>query len=278
MTNTDTHVTAHGATIPRIGLGTADMRGEDGAAAVATALKLGYRHIDAARKYGTEEYVGEGLRAAGVPRSDIFLCTKVSHERLAPNDVQRSVDESLRALGVDYFDLLLIHWPSPDVPMGETLKKFAQLKREGITRHLGVANYSIPMVEQAVRECPEPLVSLQVEMHPYMDQSKVLAAARRLGLALTAYSPIRRGVILEDSTVKEIAAAHGKSPAQVALRWIMQHEGTVAIPKSSNPERLAQNLAVFDFELTDDEMRRLSALARPDGRRANPPYSPQWDA
>ena len=278
MTKTDTHVSAHGANIPRIGLGTADMRGETGAEAVATALKIGYRHIDAARKYGTEEFVGEGMRAAGVKRADIFLCTKVSHERLAPADVQRSVEESLRALGVDYFDLLLIHWPSPDVPMKETLGHFAKLKREGIARHLGVANYSIPMVEQAVRECPEPLVNLQVEMHPYMDQSKVLAAARRLGLALTAYSPIRRGVILEDPVVKEIAAAHGKSPAQVALRWIMQQDGTVAIPKSSNPERLAQNLALFDFELTDDDMRRLSALARPDGRRANPPYSPKWDA
>ena len=272
-------LSAHGVTIPVIGLGTSAMGGDILAENVAMALKLGYRHIDTARKYGSEGAVAEGMRASGVPRDDIFLCTKVSHENLHAADFARSLDESLETLRVDYVDLLLVHWPNTKIPMAETMTALAKAKRDKIARHVGVANFNIALLDQAIALCPEPLVTLQAEYHPYLDQTTLLEACRKRGLIYTAYCPLGRGRIFKDPVLAAIAKAHDKSVAQIALRWLVQKGIVAPIPRSSNPQRLADNLAVFDFTLSSEEMARIDALKRADGRIANPKDRgiPPWD-
>jgi len=268
---------SHGVEIPVLGFGTSQMG--DCGELVANALKIGYRHIDTAWKYHTEKGVGEGIRASGVPRGEIFVTTKVSHEYLRAADFARMVDESLANLKLDYVDLLLVHWPSPEkVPLAETMNALAKAKRDGKTKHVGVANFNIAMLEEAMRLCPEPIVNIQVEYHPYLDQTKMLAAVRRLGLAMTAYCPLGRGRMINDPAVAEIARAKGKSVAQVVLRWHLQQPNVIPIPRSSNPGRQAENFNVFDFTLNDDEMKKLHALARAGSRIADPAgRSPAWD-
>jgi 2,5-diketo-D-gluconate reductase B len=255
--------------IPVLGFGTSPLTGGLSAETIVNALKAGYRHIDTARKYGTEPAVGEALRVSGVPRNDIFLTTKVSHENLRADNFARSVDQSLAALKVDYVDLLLVHWPNPAIALLETMPALAKAKRQGLARHIGVANFNIGLLDQAVALCPEPLVVLQAEYHPYLDQSKLIAAVRRHKLAFIAYCPLARGRLFGDPVLDEIAEKRGRSVAQVALRWLLQQD-VAAIPFSSKPERIADNFDVFDFALDDDEMNRLAALKRPDGRVANP--------
>src|SRR5947209_8292624 len=189
-------LSTQGVQMPAIGFGTSSLG--DCGEVVATALKLGYRLIDTAWKYGTERGVGEGIRASGLKRAEIFLTTKVSHEYLRVDDFARSVDESLDNLGVDYVDLLMIHWPNPEIPLGEPVAALAKAKRQGLTRHIGVANFNIALLDEAIRLCPEPLVNLQAEYHPYLDQSKLLEACRRRGLIFTAYCPLGRGRMLRD--------------------------------------------------------------------------------
>jgi diketogulonate reductase-like aldo/keto reductase len=267
---------AGGAEIPAIGFGTSSLGNCD--EIVANALKLGYRHLDTAWKYGTERGVGDGMRASGVPRSEIFLCTKVSHEYLRADDFARSVNESLTNLGVDYVDLLLVHWPNAEIPLKETMGALAKAKRQGLARHIGVANFNIALLDQAIALCPEPLVNLQAEYHPYLDQSKLLAACRERDIVFTAYCPLGRGRLIGDPVLGEIAKSKGRSLAQVALRWLVQQGNVVPIPRSSNPERIRENLGVFDFTLTDDEMARIAALKRTNGRIANPAgRAPAWD-
>jgi 2,5-diketo-D-gluconate reductase B len=271
------NLTTHGCTMPQIGFGTSQLG--DCGELVATALKVGYRHIDTAWKYGSEKGVGAGIRASGVPRSEIFLVTKVSHEYLRADAFAKSVDESLKNLQVDYVDMLHVHWPSMDkVPLAETMGALAKAKRDGLARHIGVANFNIALLEEAQSVCPEPLATLQAEYHPYLDQSKVLDYCRRHGMIFTAYCPLARGRLFNDPVLIAIARARGKTIAQIVLRWLVQQGGIVPIPRSSNPERIAQNLEVFDFELSADEIRRIHALAKPDGRIANPAgRAPAWD-
>lgn len=254
--------------LPIIGYGTSPLRGGMSADAVVAALKTGYRHIDTGRKYGTEEDVGAGMRASGVPRCEIFLTTKVSHEHLKPDDFAKSVDTSLAALKVDYIDLLLIHWPSPDIDLHVTMPALAKAKQQGKARHIGVANFNTTLLDKAMEICPD-LVALQAEYHPYLDQSKLLAAARRHKLVFIAYCPLGRGKLLNDPVLADIAKARGRTFAQIALRWLLQ-QNVAPIPFSGNPQRIADNFNVFDFELSDEEMARISALKRPDGRVANP--------
>ncbi len=270
-------LSAHGCTMPAIGFGTSQL-GNCGEL-VATALKLGYRHIDTAWKYGSEKGVGEGIRMSGVPRSEIFLVTKVSHEYLRAADFAKSVDESLKNLQVDYVDMLHVHWPSTDnIPLAETMGALAKARRDGLARHIGVANFNIALLEQAIRLCPEPLATLQAEYHPYLDQSKVLAYCRKMGFIFTAYCPLARGRMFSDPVLTEIARAHGKTIAQIALRWLVQQGDIAPIPRSSNPERIAQNLDIFGFSLSAEEMKKIGALKRPDGRIANPAgRAPAWD-
>lgn len=270
-------LTTHGCTMPQIGFGTSQLG--DCGELVATALKVGYRHIDTAWKYGSEKGVGAGIRASGVPRSEIFLVTKVSHEYLRADAFAKSVDESLKNLQVDYVDMLHVHWPSMDkVPLAETMGALAKAKRDGLARHIGVANFNIALLEEAQSVCLEPLATLQAEYHPYLDQSKVLDYCRRHGMIFTAYCPLARGRLFNDPVLIAIARARGKTIAQIVLRWLVQQGGIVPIPRSSNPERITQNLEVFDFELSADEIRRIHALAKPDGRIANPAgRAPAWD-
>jgi len=266
-----------GVKIPAIGFGTSQLG--DCAEIVATALKLGYRHIDTAWKYGSEKGVGEGIKASRVPREEIFLVTKVSHEYLAADDFARSVDESLKNLQVDYIDLLHVHWPTIDnIPLAETMGALAKAKSDGLARHVGVANFNIALLSEAMRLCEEPIVSLQAEYHPYLEQTKVLDFCRKSGVIFTAYCPLGRGRLFKDPVIAEIAKAKGRTIAQIALRWQIQQGNIAPIPRSSDAKHMAESLDVFDFTLTDDEMRRIHALARADGRIANPKgRAPAWD-
>ena len=269
-------LTAHGAAMPVIGFGTSTL-GNCGEL-VAAALTAGYRHIDTARKYGSERGVGEGIRAARIPRPELFVTTKVSHEHLKAGDFARSVETSLRELGLDYVDLLLVHWPNPEIPLRETMAALAKAKRDGLARHIGVANFTIALVEEALRLCPEPLVTDQIEHHPYLDQSKITDVCRRNGLVVTAHCPLGRGRLMRDPTLAAIGRRRGKTVAQVALRWAIQ-KGVVPIPRSSIPKRIAENIDIFDFALSDRDMSEIDALRRPGSRIANPVgRAPAWDA
>ena len=260
---------SQGASIPALGFGTSPLTGGLSPDSVLAALAAGYRHIDAARKYGTEHVVGEAVRASGIPRSEIFITTKVSHENLRPADFARSIEQSLKALQTNYVDLLLVHWPNPEIAPEQYMPALAKAKRDGLARNIGVANFNIALLDRAVALCSEPLVALQAEYHPYLNQSKLLAAVRRHKLVFIAYCPLGRGRLFSDSVLAEIAEAHGRTVAQVALRWLLQQQVAV-IPRSSNAQRIAENAHIFDFTLSEDVMARIGALARSDGRIANP--------
>jgi diketogulonate reductase-like aldo/keto reductase len=243
---------------------------------VSAALRDGYRHLDTAQMYGNEREVGEGMRASGIRREDVFLTTKVWHNRLAPGDLERSVDESLTRLQLPSVDLLLIHWPNTAIPLKDTLGALVKVKRAGLTRHIGVANFTVALIEEAVRLAEEPLVTNQIEVHPFIDRSKVMAACRRHGISVTAYCPIARGKVPGNPVLERIAKAHGRSAGQVALRWLVQ-QGIIPIPRTGKAARLKENLAVFDFTLSAEEMNEIAALKRPDGRVVNPAHAPKWD-
>jgi 2,5-diketo-D-gluconate reductase B len=270
-------LTAHGANMPAIGFGTMELPHRP-AELVAAAIAAGYRHIDTARKYGTEERVGEGIRASGIARNDLFVTTKVTEENAREADFLRSAETSLKALGLDYVDLLLIHWPQPKVPFTETLGALARAKRSGLTRHVGVSNFTLAMLEDAVHVCPEPLVTNQVEYHAYLPQERMLAALKRHGMILTAYCPVARGKLLDDPIIGEIAKARGKTHAQICLRWLIQQPMVAAVPRALEEAHIREDLDVFDFSLSDEEMRQISALRRRNIRIADPPErAPKWD-
>ncbi len=222
------------------------------------------------------EGLARGLRSAGLQRGHVFVTTKVYHDRLAAADFQRSFDESLQKLKLPWVDLLLIHWPNPKVPLAETLGVLCRAKLDGRTKHVGVANFPTALLQEAVKLASEPLVTNQIEVHPFLDQQKVLAACRRHGLAVTAYCPLARGKVPGDATLEGIGKAHGRSPSQVALRFLVQ-QGIIPIPRTANPDHLAANLAVFDFSLSDAEMAAIGRLKQPGGRVVDPPHAPKWD-
>jgi 2,5-diketo-D-gluconate reductase B len=275
----DTHwIAGNGARIPAIGFGTWQLRGEACVAMVDAALREGYRHIDTAQGYANEEFVGAGLRSSGVPRDQVFITTKVRPDRLTDGVLQGSVDESLGKLGVSEIDLLLIHWPNPGVPLAETIRALNDVKRDGRVRHIGLSNFTTKLLDQAWHITTEPFAAEQIEYHPFLDQTKMLTALRERGMAIIAYCPIALGKVVGEPVVEEIARAHGRSAAQVTLRWLIQQDDVVAIPKTAKSERLAENLDVFDFALTDAEMARMSALTRPNSRNVNEPqWVPEWD-
>lgn len=269
-------VSAGGASIPILGLGTWDLRGRTCTRIVEQALRLGYRHIDTAQAYDNEREVGEGMRATGIPRDQVFLTTKVWWTHFAAGDLERSVAESLGRLKLGYVDLLLLHWPNPSVPLAETLGALNRVKSEGLTRHIGVSNFTVALVEDAVGLSATPIVNNQIELHPYLDQTKVVETCRRHHLSVTAYSPIARGEVRGDELLERIGRAHGRTAAQVSLRYLVQ-QGIIVIPRTSRIERLTENFEIFDFELTAAEMAQIRGLARRDGRRVDPSWSPAWD-
>jgi len=269
-------VSAKGASIPAVGLGTLFLKDAVCTEIVTAAVKAGYRHIDTAQMYGNEAEVGQGLRVSGVKREDVFITTKVWWNKLMPGEFERSVEESLGKLGVPSVDLLLIHWNNPQVPLKDSVGALCKAKRAGLTRHIGVANFTVPLIDEAVSVTSEPLVTNQIEVHPYLDQSKIAAACARHGISITAYCPLARGKIPGDETLMRIGKAHGRSASQAALRWLIQ-QGMIVSPRTSKPERLRENLAVFDFTLSPAEMNEIGKLKRPDGRLVSPPHAPKWD-
>jgi diketogulonate reductase-like aldo/keto reductase len=270
-------IETHGARIPILGLGTMTLKEDLCVDIVSTALRMGYRHLDTAQMYGNEREVGEGLRASGIARDAVFVTTKIWWTNAAPADFARSVEESLTKLGLPSVDLLLIHWASKQVPLADNIAALCKAKRDGLTRHVGVANFTTGLLEQAVKLASEPLVTNQIEVHPFLDQTKVLAVCRKHGISVTAYCPIARGKAPGNEVLERIAKAHGKSAAQVSLRWLIQQR-IIPIPRTSKAERLKENMAIFDFALSDAEMAEIGALKRPDGRVVSPPHAPEWDA
>ena len=272
------NVEAGGASIPSLGFGTWAARGNECAQAVAWALESGYRHIDTAAVYANEESVGDGIRASRVPRDDIFLTTKVGPDDIDEGKLERSAEASLKRLGFDHVDLLLIHWPSPRIPLKRSMAALAKAKRQGLTRHVGVSNFTPALLAEAVALSEEPVVTNQCEYHPRLDQSRVIGACLEKGVSFTSYCPLgRAGDILADPKVTAIAERHGKTPAQVLLRWQIQQQGVIAIPKSANRQRIAENIAIFDFALDDAQMRTLCGLALPQGRIVSPAWAPDWE-
>jgi 2,5-diketo-D-gluconate reductase B len=254
-------VKANGALIPAIGLGTWDLRGRTCANMVTQALRLGYRHIDTAEMYDNEREVGEGLRAANIPRDQVFVTTKVWHSHLAARDLERAAEQSLNKLKLDQVDLLLIHWPNPRIPLAETIPALCRAKTRGLTRHIGISNFTPDLVEEAVRLASEPLATDQIEWHPFIEQSATRRACRRHGLSVTAYSPLAKGRVAGNKVLARVGEPYGKSGSQVALRFLLQ-EGAIVIPRTAKPERLAENFDVFDFELDASAVEAIRKLAR----------------
>ena len=267
-------IKAKGAEIPVVGLGTWTLRGKECTRLVEQAIAAGYRHLDTAQLYDNERAVGEGVRASG-RRKEIFVTTKVTPENLRAADLERSTHESVQKLGFEP-DLLLIHWPNRQIPLAETMGALNKVKREGLTRHIGVSNFTVALIGQAVKLSEAPLVCDQIECHPFLDQSKVRAACAKHGIAVVAYSPIARGGADGDKVLTKIGKAHGKSAAQVSLRYLVQL-AMVVIPRTSRPERLKENIDIFDFELTAGDMKEIDALAARRGRIVDWGYSPEWD-
>ena len=272
-------LSAHGAQIPAVGYGTMLFPAPERAVElIVYSLECGYRHIDTARKYGSEEWVGEGIRASGLPRKNIWVTTKVTEENAKADDFTRSVDTSLKTLGLDYVDLLLIHWPQPKVPLEETLGALVKARREGLAKNIGVSNFTVPLLDEAVGKCPEPLLTNQIEYHAYIRQDKIIAACGRHGLLVTSHVPLARGAVLKDPVIRDVAKFHGKTPAQVALKWLVQQPDMVVVPRALESSEIKENIDIFDFELSENEMNQISGLRDRNLRIVDPAVRrPVWD-
>jgi len=268
------YVEVQGARVPALGFGTFRMKGSECAQAVEHAIQAGYRHIDTAEIYENEESVGEGIRAAGVRREELFITTKAWMDDLSPSGVRKSLEGSLRRLNTDYVDLWLIHWPNPAFPLEETLRAMMQLREAGRVHHIGVSNFPVALVEEAVKVAP--IVCNQVEYHPFLAQEKILSCAQKHDLMLTAYAPVAMGKVKDDLTLARIGQRHAKSPFQVTLRWLIQQPNVSAIPKAADPKHCVDNFDIFDFSLNGEEMAAVFGLAR-DERLINPEFAPRWD-
>jgi diketogulonate reductase-like aldo/keto reductase len=261
-------------TAPAIGFGTWEL--EDVHDNVRHALDVGYRHVDTAQAYRNEDEVGRAIAGSGLDRDQLFLTTKIWYEKAAPDDVTRSTERSLERLGTDHVDLLLLHWPAEDIaPLERTLEAMVSLQERELTRYIGVSNFPSQHLRRAVELAP--IATDQVEHHPYLAVDAIREVAHGHGVAITAYSPIARGAVLDDPTIAEVAEAHDATPAQVALAFLLAQRDTLVIPKSNTPERITENLAAADLRLTDDEVGRIAALARGE-RQVDPPFGPEWDA
>ena len=278
MTTIDASMRAleiQGTTVPKLGFGTWQIEGPACQEAVEDALAIGYRHLDTARAYGNEQEVGRGIAAAGVPRAEFFLTTKIWREEYAPGDLRRAAEDSLQNLQVDSLDLLLLHWPNPGFPLEETLGALIGLRDDGLIKHLGVSNFPAAMLRKALSVAP--IFADQVEFHPYLRQDALVDLAAEKDFMVAAYSPLARGKVPANETLQEIGEAHGKSAGQVALRWLLDKPQVCAIPKASSHERRVENLEVFDFELTGEERAAIDALPK-DERIIDPGWAPDWDA
>jgi diketogulonate reductase-like aldo/keto reductase len=250
-------VTIDGTEVPKLGLGTWRLTGETCYEAVRTALDLGYRHVDTAARYGNEREVGQAIADSHVDREDVFLTTKVWGIHASEDGVHRSARESLERLDVDQVDLLLIHWPNPLVSVAETLGALADVRAEGLTRHVGVSNYSQSRLGTAIEACDAPVFADQVQMHPHRPRRSLREFCQDEDVMLTAYSPLMHGGAMADDVLADVAAEYDKTPAQVCLRWVIQHDNVVAVPKATSETHQRENLDIFDFELSEREMDRI---------------------
>jgi 2,5-diketo-D-gluconate reductase B len=271
-------INANGAAVPALGYGTYGMHGTGLVRMIQSALKTGFRHIDTAQVYGNEAEVGEGVVLSGIPRSEVFITTKVWVANYHPSRFALSVDESLRSLRTNYIDLLLLHWPIDAVPLADQISALNAVVLAGKVRHIGVSNFNKALLLHAVQLSEIPLVTNQFEYHPYLRQSAIVAATRSVGMAVTAYCGMAVGRVFTDPTLKEIASRYEKGISQVVLRWLVQQDGVVALSRTTNENRLADNLAIFDFELASEDMAAIYHLAQPNSRIVSPPgLSPRWD-
>ena len=264
-----------GVDVPSLGFGTFRLEGMTCQRSVTCALGLGYRHIDTARVYGNEEAVGDGIRESDVDRESIFLTSKVWRDDLRPAKLKEEAEASLRALGTDFLDLFLIHWPNPEIPLEDSIEAMEELRESGKIRHLGVSNFPPAWLERALR-CG-PVFCNQIEYHPLLAQDRVLDVARAHDVLVTAYSPLAQGEVIGYPDLDEIARRRGKTSEQVALRWLIEQDHVAAIPRSSKLEHIEANFKVFDFSLNEEEKAAIAALPK-DRRQINPDFAPDWDA
>ncbi len=264
-----------GTRIPALGFGTFRMRGAECTQAVEAALEIGYRHLDTARIYNNEEAVGEGIRASGVPRKNLFITSKAWMDDLSPDGVRKSLEQSLEDLHIDYLDLWLIHWPNPSFPVEVTLEAMLEEVNRGRVHDLGVSNFPVGLFTRAAAVAP--VVCNQVEYHPYLDQSEVIQAAREHDAMVMAYAPLGVGKCSQDEALASIGAKYGKTAAQVTLRWLMQQPNVGAIPKASTIAHAQENFEIFDYELPADDMAAIHALARGE-RMVAPDFGPDWNS
>jgi 2,5-diketo-D-gluconate reductase B len=270
-------INANGTKVPQIGLGTWPMKGAECKDAIAAALEFGYRHIDTAQMYDNEGDVGAAIAASDIDREQIFLTTKIWPDNFRAADFADAVDRSLDRLGMEYVDLLLLHWPSPEIPLAETIEALNRAHQAGQARAIGVSNFTVRLIEEAVLLSGAKLALNQVEYHPFLTQAPVLQVCRRHGLAVAAYCPLARGRGAQDPVISGIARRMGRSAEQVALRWLVQ-QGVIAVPKSATRSRIAENFDVFSFSLTEADMARISGCAEPAGRIVSmAPVAPDWD-
>lgn len=264
--------------LPGIGLGTGPLKGDVGIALMVEAIRMGYRLLDTAQHYGNEREVGEAVRASGVPRHEIVVLTKIWLDKLGAADLTRAAEESLKRLGLEQIDLLVPHWPNPNIPLAETIGALNALRRAGVVREIGLSNYPSAMMAEAQRLSDAPIVANEIEYQPYLNQDAMLAACRSAKIAAVTHCPLHRaGVVFSEPPVAAAAARLGKSPAQILLRWQVQ-QGAVPIPSSHSASRLRDNISVFDFALTNAEMVAISALSAKPHRICESPIAYAWDA
>jgi 2,5-diketo-D-gluconate reductase B len=262
--------------MPRIGLGTWPMKGAECAEAVQGALALGYRHIDTAEMYGNEDAVGAGIAASGVARGEIFLTTKIWYDKPRGAEIRAAFEASLARLGTPYVDLLLIHWPSPELDLPDALAMLATLRAEGRARAIGVSNFPAGLLKRAIAQ-KVGLACLQVECHLLLDQSVLRDICVANDMALTAYSPLGKGQALDHPVLQRIAASHGATPAQVALAWLLAQPNLAMVPKAASPSRQAENLGALTLRLSAEDRAALAVLPK-DRRFVDPAFAPDWAA
>ncbi|WP_320199162.1 aldo/keto reductase [Agrobacterium sp. rho-13.3] len=271
-------INANGANIPALGFGTFRMPDEDVHRILPQALALGFRHVDTAQIYKNEASVGDVIANSGIARGDIFLTTKVWVDEYKHDKFIASVDESLKKLKTDYVDLLLLHWPKSDVPLAERIGALNEVHKAGKVRNIGISNFNVALLEESVKLSDAPIANNQIEYHPYLDQKKVIEAARKHGISTTAYFLMADGKVPSDPVLNDIGAKHGKTAAQVALRWAVQQPDIIALSKTATESRLKENFDIFDFELSSGEMTAIHGLAKSGSRIVNPGHlAPEWD-
>jgi 2,5-diketo-D-gluconate reductase B len=269
-------IETRGIALPKLGLGTWRLSGDPGRAAIESALALGYRHIDTAEMYGNEEEVGAALKASGIPRGEIHVTTKCWPDHLAPDDLRRAFDASLEKLKLDVVDLYLIHWPSRSMNLTATLEAMLKLKDEGRTRAIGVANFNIALLQQAVEEIGAPIACNQVEYHALLSQAKLLGYMRAQKIPLVAYTPLAKGRIAADPVLQQIARKHGATSVQVGLKWLLDQDGVCAIPKAARRESQQANLEALKLDLDDADRAAIAGLPKNE-RCVISGNAPDWD-